>query len=87
MEDEEFEIVVSPLCRSVEQDGVSVEIHIYRGSEDDTWVLEIVDQQGTSTVWDDRFETDEAALQEALSALKLEGIIPFLTVDEPRRLH
>ncbi|MEQ1616113.1 MAG: hypothetical protein ABL904_25460 [Hyphomicrobiaceae bacterium] len=87
MEDEDFEIEVSPLCRSVEREGASVEIHIYRGGEEESWVLEIVDQQGTSTVWDDRFTTDKAALQEALSALELEGIGPFLTADEPKRLH
>jgi uncharacterized protein len=87
MENEDAEIVVSPLCRSVELDGATVEIHIYRGDDEETWVLEIVDQQGTSTIWDDRFESDQEALDEALSALELEGIRPFLTVDEPNRLH
>lgn len=87
MEEQDFELVVSPLCRSVELDGATVEIHIYRGGEEETWVLEVVDQQGTSTAWDDRFESDQEALEEALSALVLEGISPFLTVDEPERLH
>lgn len=87
MENEEYDIVVSPLCRTVEQDGAILEIHIYRSRDDDAWVLEVVDQLGTSTVWDDRFKTDQAALDEAIDAFKREGFRPFLTTDEPKTLH
>jgi hypothetical protein len=41
------------------------------------WSLEIVASDGCSTVWDDLFASDEAALAEALSAIKDEGIPSF----------
>lgn len=63
------EIVGSPLSRSVTRDGVTVEIEIY-GEPDDGWILEIVDAENASHVWDERFETDQQALTEALRALE-----------------
>jgi hypothetical protein len=41
------------------------------------WSLEIVASNGCSTVWDDLFASDEAALSEGLSAIKDEGIPSF----------
>jgi uncharacterized protein len=37
-------------------------------------VLEIIDSLGTSTVWDDLFPTDGAALDEALNTISSHGI-------------
>jgi hypothetical protein len=72
-------LIESPLSRVVVEDGESVEICIYR-LEDEVmeWSLEIVAADGCSTVWEEPFETDEAALAEALSAIKDEGIKSFL---------
>ena len=41
-------------------------------------MLEVVDQEGTSTVWDDLFPTEEEALAEALNTIETEGIGCFL---------
>jgi uncharacterized protein len=51
-------------------------VHIYRSDNNgrDGWVLEIVDSFGTSTVWDDLFPTDGAALAEALNTIDAHGI-------------
>ena len=38
------------------------------------WSLEVVDETGTSIVWDDLFPTDQAALDEALKTIREEGI-------------
>lgn len=73
---EDPEIIVSPLSRVVEEDGVSVEIGIYRFEHTD-WSLEIVAEDGTSTVWDDPFEDDRVALLEALKAIQEDGIGSF----------
>jgi len=54
----------SPLERKVERDGVWVKISIFRGADDPGWLLEIEDHLGGSTVWDDPFETDQAALRQ-----------------------
>ncbi len=55
---------ISPLSRFVEENGNRVEIAIYR-LDDTDWNLEIVASDGCSTVWDDLFSSDEAALAEA----------------------
>jgi hypothetical protein len=39
------------------------------------WLLEVVDEFATSTVWGDSFATDSAALAEALKTIDIEGIV------------
>lgn len=70
--------IQSPLCRSYQADGQTVTIDIYRTEEESGWVLEIVDADNNSTLWEDRFETDDGALAEALDALEQEGIGAFV---------
>jgi alpha-D-ribose 1-methylphosphonate 5-triphosphate diphosphatase PhnM len=53
--------------------GHTVRLEIYRGPDTD-WTLEAVDASGNSTVWDDEFPTDQAALDEALRTIRDEGI-------------
>jgi hypothetical protein len=48
-------------------------------SADSQWLLEVVDERGTSTVWDDLFETDKQALEEAFTAIESEGIGSFIS--------
>lgn len=61
---EDIENIHSPLSQTYSADGHSLRIQIYR-SPDSLWLLEVVDESGTSTVWDDLFETDKQALEEA----------------------
>lgn len=74
---ENVEYIQSPLCQKYTEGNQSVEIDIYR-TEDSGWILEIVDEGNNSTVWEDPFETDQDALDEALDALKQEGIAAFV---------
>lgn len=67
----------SPLERDITRDGVTVRLFIYRGREDAGWILEIEDEQGGSTVWDDLFDSDQAALAEALRTIDEDGIHSF----------
>lgn len=80
-------LINSPLQQSCTKDGHTVEIHIYKFVEEAEWVLEVVDAGGTSTVWDDKFATDKAALDEALRAIEVDGIEGFLTDTLPDKLH
>lgn len=48
-------------------------VEIYRG-EDSDWILEVVDEFGNSTVWDDQFATDQAAWDELQRTLLEEGV-------------
>ena len=62
------EIVTSRHSGYVTKDGVTVKLCIYR-LEYTKWTLEVVDAEGTSTVWDDEFDTDDAALAEFQKAI------------------
>ncbi|BCG04598.1 hypothetical protein PPGU19_091660 (plasmid) [Paraburkholderia sp. PGU19] len=75
-EDAFHPLALSPLSTRITREGTSVEVHIYRAENDsrDGWVLEIIDSLGTSTVWDDLFPTDGAALDEALNTISSHGI-------------
>ena len=48
--------------------------------------MEVVDHLGGSTVWDDRFPTDQAALDEAMATIEVEGIGSFAAT-EARMVH
>jgi hypothetical protein len=47
------------------------------GLEDTEWSLEIVANDGNSTVWNDLFPSDEDALAEALNSIGEDGIRSF----------
>ena len=73
---DDYELITSAVARKITRDGVTVEIFIYRGVNED-WLLEVEDQNGGSTVWEDRFPTDQAALEEAMRVIETEGIEIF----------
>ena len=71
--EEEFELETSPLSRELSDGGKTVDVQIYRGGGSD-WILEVVDEHGNSTVWDNQFASDEEALNEVKATIKEEGI-------------
>jgi hypothetical protein len=71
--EEEIELEMSTLCQDLADSGKTVKVEIYRGGGSN-WHLEVVDDFGNSTVWDDQFPTDAAALEEAKSTIRDEGI-------------
>lgn len=75
---DDMDIIHSPLAQTHSADGHTLRIDIYR-STNSPWILEVVDEGGTSTVWDDPFETDTAALEAAFLAIEKEGIASFVT--------
>ncbi|WP_226667914.1 hypothetical protein [Microbulbifer aggregans] len=77
MGDEQTTSKESPLSRTFSDGTHSVDIDIYEDGEGG-WLLEIVDENNNTTVWEDVFDTDEEALSEALDALKEEGIGAFI---------
>ena len=70
--------IFSSLSQRVVRDGTAVEIQIYDDGKGG-WLLEVVDEFGSSTVWDDPFPTDSAALAEALNTIDTEGIASMVT--------
>jgi hypothetical protein len=43
------------------------------------WSLKVIDQEGTSIVWEDRLDTDVAAYAEFERTIDEEGIEPFFS--------
>jgi hypothetical protein len=72
-DDEEPDFVESPLSQSVTRNGVTVQVEIY-GDGNGRWILEIVDAENNSHVWDEPFETEQLAFSEALRALDEEPL-------------
>ncbi|MDZ7825373.1 MAG: hypothetical protein U5R48_04230 [Gammaproteobacteria bacterium] len=46
--DDDYHLEMSPLCQDLEDEGRTVRVEIYRGSDSD-WLLEAVDEFGNST--------------------------------------
>lgn len=67
--EDELTPVESPLSQRLTRHGITVQVDIYSDGTG-KWILEVVDQQQTSHVWNDPFETDHDALAEAIRALE-----------------
>ena len=70
--------IQSPLSQTITRDGHTLQVNIYRLEEEVDWLLEVVNEEGTSHVWDDRFATDQAALDAVHEAIDEEGVAAFL---------
>jgi hypothetical protein len=78
-EEDDPEIEYSPLCGVVTRDGIAVCVEIYRlVGEPEVWSLEVIDQEGASTVWEETFTSDGAAYAEFYRTLENEGIRSFV---------
>jgi hypothetical protein len=78
-------IIRSALSRTIREGDIEIRVDFYRLETTD-WSLEVVDQAGASTVWDDLFPTDQTALDEVMKTIDEEGIGTFLS-GETRVIH
>ena len=78
MTDLDPNLITSGLSRDVTREGISVRLHINRLENQPGWALEVVNDKGTSTVWDELFETDDEADAAFRKTLAEEGIKAFL---------
>ena len=69
----EDDLIYSPLQQTYTVGKHKIEIQIYRMPHT-AWALEVLDIYGNSTVWDEEFATDQAALDEVLRTIREEGI-------------
>jgi hypothetical protein len=83
---DENKIINSPLSQKITRDGTTIDVLIYRGEHEATWILEVVDHAGGSTVWDETFQTEQDALNELIQTIDDEGIACFL-LDPVQKLH
>ena len=70
-------LITSGLSQIVTVEGHRLSIEIYRLETIAEWSLEVVDEEGTSTVWDDMFATDQEAFDEVQKTIKEEGLSAF----------
>jgi len=77
---DEVDLIYSDHCQSVTRDGKTVKVEIYSSGKND-WILEVVDVDGNSTVWDDPFPTDAEAYKEFQRTLEEEGIDSVIGID------
>ena len=71
-------LVRSGLSGIVSKDNVTVEVIIVRLESESNWSLEVLNNAGTSIVWDDLFDSDEDAYAEFEKTFEEEGIRAFL---------
>ncbi|TCM16500.1 hypothetical protein EDF56_10779 [Novosphingobium sp. PhB165] len=81
MADNDPPITVSPLSRMVSEDGITVRVEIFKLEADEGWTLEVINEAGTSTVWEDPFDSDASAFEAFKRAVEIEGIGTFLDDD------
>ena len=75
---QDIEIEYSPLCESVSNDGITVRVEIFRmAGSAEGWSLEVIDQEGGSTIWTSTFATDKEAYAEFYRTLEREGVSAF----------
>lgn len=77
---DEGDLIYSEHCQKVTHDGKTVKVAIYSSGKND-WILEVVDDDGNSTVWDDPFPTDGEAYKEFRRTLNEEGIDSLIGLD------
>jgi uncharacterized protein len=72
-EDDPIDLIYSPLQQIYTEGVHAVEVLIYQFPQR-PWTLEVFDMFDNSTVWDDQFATDQAALDEFFRIIEEEGI-------------
>ena len=63
----------SPLSQKISSNGKTVDVEIYEG-DPGKWILEVEDKFGNSTVWNEQFVSDQAALDEVKKTISEDGI-------------
>lgn len=81
-EEDDYKMFYSPLSQAYTKDGVTVHVEIYRGEEQDSWVLEVVDCYGDSLIYDERFSDDKLAWRRFIQDVEEEGMEYFLDDDD-----
>lgn len=80
------EIIYSDLSCEVELEGHLLTVEIYKSEINPEWILEVVNEHGTSTVWDIPFIADGMAWRAFENAVKEEGLEAFLGNGERKRV-
>ena len=87
MLNEKPDMEFSDLTGRATQNGVTVTVNVYRhAGTQGPWTLEVIDQNGWSTIWRDTFSSDEDALDAFTDAVE-EGGGMRAFLEPPPTLH
>ena len=75
---DEQRLINSQLSQEISSGGQAVLVEIYRLEDEKDWALEVVDEFNNSTVWDEAFPTETAALTEVKKAILEDGIYSLI---------
>ena len=82
-DDDDVEIEVSPLSQKFEENGIEVDVLIYRiAGSSEGWALEVVDEEDASTVWDDLFQSDQEAFDTFMKEVAEEGLSGIISPEQ-----
>ena len=70
-------LIISSASRQIVEEDIPFKGDIYKFEGGDGWSLEVVTADGTSIVWDDLFEDDQDAFEEAIATIRKEGAVAF----------
>ena len=70
-------LIISSASQRIIESDVPFKVDIYKLEGGDGWSLEVVTEDGTSVVWDDLFDDDQAAFNEAVATIRKEGAVEF----------
>lgn len=82
MSERDPEVINSRLSRDFTWEGYHLRVEIYRLDDRPGWTLEVINEAGTSIVWDNQFATDGDADNAFRETLATEGLAAFLDDDE-----
>ncbi|MFN9633495.1 MAG: hypothetical protein ACK554_08550 [Erythrobacteraceae bacterium] len=71
-------IIYSGLSCTITVQGIALDVNIYRLEHDPQWALEVINNEGTSTVWDSLFDSDDEAYAAFQLVVDEEGVQAFL---------
>ena len=75
---DEPKLIISNMSQELSSGSRTLNVEIYRLENESEWTLEIEDEFNNSTVWDQTFETESAALVEAKKSILAEGVKSFI---------
>lgn len=70
-------LIISSASQHIVVEDVPFKVDVYKLEGGEGWSLEVVTADGTSIVWDNLFEDDQAAFAEALATIRKEGATAF----------
>lgn len=75
--DREPNLIISSASQHIVEDGHPFKVEIYKLEGKHGWTLEVVTGDGTSIVWDDLFDDERDAFEEAVKTIRAEGAAVF----------